>query len=67
MTAAGDPEADDEPLDDESPEPRPDDGDDPDATDAPELEAWVVVWLRASAGSWPETSWTKIPPVVARK
>jgi hypothetical protein len=45
------------------------DGEDPDATDALEVDpVVVVVWLlRASAGSWPDMSWRKIPPVVARK
>ncbi len=67
MTGVAEPEDEDE----EAVEPELDDepaSDDPDATEAVVVEAGaVVVWLRASAGSWPETSWTKIPPVQARK
>ena len=37
-----------------------------DAADVLEVDACVVVWL-ASAGSWPETSWMTIPPVVVKK
>ena len=37
-----------------------------DATEPLEFDACVVVWL-ASAGSWPETSWMRIPPVVVMK
>lgn len=61
--------------DDEESEPKLDEdededaGVDPDATDVVDVDAGgVVVWLpRASAGSWPDTSCTKTPPVVARK
>jgi hypothetical protein len=46
----------------------PEEPEEPDATGAVVVDACVVgVVLRASAGSWPETSWRKIPPVLARK
>jgi hypothetical protein len=40
---------------------------DPVATATDDVDVCAVVWLRASAGSWPETSWRKIAPVLAMK
>jgi hypothetical protein len=58
-----------EPAEPEVPEePEAPEAPEPDATGAVVVDACVVVVvLRASAGSWPETSWRKIPPVLARK
>lgn len=54
-----------EPDEDESDADEPDEVE-LDAADVFEVDACVVVWL-ASAGSWPETSWMTIPPVVVKK